>query len=937
MKSFFPYLILIFVVFNLLGGCGVIAASSDLYANNTKVIVSNIDISAMLVYGERIVLRESIADKKNHVAEYISCTTEEFSEIVQNQLPDALDKRADIEIELCRLAQLYVLESEYDYACKVYDALIKLANNHFEIKKNNTTSYFIMDGYTLHPIYPAIAYSLLGDFSVQEFDTLYQTDTQKLIESWLYDTAEITYNQFTNYTAGNLTGFTVKHMAGIAKILNEPLIMRWAIFIADQVMVPELWHADGMWWEGTLSYSQQVTGNLKEALPLISGFVDPEGYNDTLLGLKLDGTDISSRYPMLKHSPNELKKVVNPDGTVMAVHDTHPTYSSVVGKNLPIKEEYLNNVELNHFGLFALKSGNTENAQQVSLLFPPMLAGGPFGGGHCHGNFLTMTLWAAGQELLPDAGYPFQTANHRFFHMSPVTHNGAFIWDGSVTSHVDYAYLSSRPNLLRYDDGTESGGNIQLIEAQQLMSEDIGVKDKRRLLMQIKTSQNTSYVFDLQTLAGGDVHENFLRASEDEGVEVITESTKIKSVDNLGTYLKNNGDGGLLPLQTLFTDADIYSGDNINFSFVGDTSGARLNAFVKGVEGSSAAFSSMPSLRRTGGDSSLRDDFPTKHFYQRREVSGDEVTRFAAVYEGLSATDNAYIDNVSWYETADAVFALIDMGEFEDIICISDDLTKKEFEGIIFKSGIGWVRRTKNDKKVASGYIYGGGKIYTDFGTFSCKDNFESNIKSVNQSILGKNAVELNDDLPEELVGKWANITFSDGSGLSFKLTDVDGKTAFTHNDVGFEFADRKSTFTAFPAKQNAEGSLWVGVDTKLDTLLNRSINGDVKFQVNSSFYGAPEIYMVITENNMEFESLKTGGQYIISGYADEDFMIYAVVFKNNNVYKVFSAKKGEKIEFTPDEELFKPDENGEAPDVYIECMLWDKKLAPLCNKRTLR
>ena len=46
---------------------------------------------------------------------------------------------------------------------------------------------------------------------------------------------------------------------------------------------------------------------------------------------------------------------------------------------------------------------------------------------------------------------------------------------------------------VRYDDGTQTNGNIQLIEAQQLMHPSMNIKDKRRLLMQIKTSENTRF------------------------------------------------------------------------------------------------------------------------------------------------------------------------------------------------------------------------------------------------------------------------------------------------------------------------------------------------------------------------------------------------------------------------------------------------------------
>lgn len=890
----------------------------------------------MLTYGERVILRETAQEKKNVVSEYIDCTVDEFNEIVEASLPTSLSERSNIEIQLCRLAQLYVSEKNADYADKVYNALVKYANNHFVIRQNADISDFDSDCYTLQPVYPAIAYSLLADYSVGEFDELYNTDTRHLIESWLYDVAEITYTCFNNKTAGNLSGYTVKHIAGIGVVLDNPLIMRWAISIADNVMNQRQWHSDGMWWEGSISYCRQAIGNLNEALPLISRFKDPEGYKDTLLGLTLNETDISSRYPMIKYSSDAMSKLVNPDGTLITVHDTHPTYNSVVGLDLPIKEEYLNNVEFNHFGLFALKSGNTQNAQQVSMLFPPILSGVPFSGGHYHGNFLTMSLWAAGQELLPDAGYPFQVANHRYFHMSPVVHNGSWIWDDSASDYGNYMYKSSRPNLLRYDDGTQSSGNIQLIEASQLMDKGMNIKDKRRLLMQIKTSENTSYVFDLQTLEGGDVHENFLRASEDEDVTVITSAQSTGSAENLGKYLKDNGKKGLLPNETLFTDAKFYSDDDIDFTFEGDTSGSRLNAFVKGVDNSFVAISSMPSLRRTGGDAAYKDDFPTKHFYQHREVGAGDVTHFAAVYEGIHAEDSAYISDVEWIENANSLFAVIDLGQYEDIICISDNFDDKVYDNITFKTNIGWIRRYKNNKKVASGYIYGGGEIYTDSGILKCEDSFEAQVQAISRSLYGKNSLFLDENIPDNFNGRWGNLTFADGSGFSHEIVEIAGRQVVLHNDVGFDYANNKLYFTSFPSKQSPDGSLWMN-EMDYTKFTDRTLNGSAIYRVDDVTYRDFSGELFVFENGNEFESVKAGSQYVVKNSLSTDTITMVAVYNGTTLINAYISRNGDDLSFTLGNEIYAPASDGMMYDVYIKCMLWNDKMQPLCEALILR
>lgn len=462
--------------------------------------------------------------------------------------------------------------------------------------------------------------------------------------------------------------------------------------------------------------------------------------------------------------------------------------------------------------------------------------------------------------------------------------------------------------------------------------------------MLVKTSQNTSYVLDLQNLKGGDVHENFLRGSEDENVTVSTDAQKSGTASNLGTHLKNSGKTGLMAGETLFTNADIYSSDDgIDFSFIGD-SGATLNAFIKGTDDTMAAFSSMPSLRRTGGDATLRNNFPTKHFYQRREVSENELTRFAGVYEGMGASDEAKVQGVEWHETDNAVFAAVNLGDYEDIICISDDFSEKTYSGIIFKTNIGWVRRKKDTGKVTNGYIYGGGEILTSSGKFSCKEDFVTDVVDTNRSLFGENSLILADEVPADLVGKWGNVTFSDGSGLSHKITGVSGNTVKINNDAGFELDNEVSHFTSFPAKQNSDGSLWLGT-VDLSSLSDRTLSGTVKYTTEYSYYGEPEkmeTAIVVLENGSTFKSLKPNTTYSISAVPVTDYILFAAVFrckdgKKERLISAYTAYGGDSIEFKSGNNWFATLADGSAPELQIECMVWNRSFSQLCDAVILR
>ena len=54
---------------------------------------------------------------------------------------------------------------------------------------------------------------------------------------------------------------------------------------------------------------------------------------------------------------------------------------------------------------------------------------------------------------------------------------------------------------------------------------------------------------------------------------------------------------------------------------------------------------------------------------------------FGAVYEGTYAGESAQVQNVQWVDFADspmAVLAIVDLGDAEDWIYLSDDLTTRE-------------------------------------------------------------------------------------------------------------------------------------------------------------------------------------------------------------------------------------------------------------------
>lgn len=754
--------------------------------------------NGMLTYSARDVMREDMQTKRAAVAEALAMDTADYVQRVQEALPADAYTRPAYEKEAVRLAQVYAAEGGEDTAEKVLHAIVLSAQNYAGIPSGGSGAFGEMSN--LIPAYLVIAYDLIYDSGAfAKLDETYSTDTRTLVEDYFTALGWRMYEENGGGYINNLGGYAIKNLAGTAYILGDPELIRCAIALLDDAFAPSQWYADGMWSEGTTSYGQQLMGNCLEAVNVLALWDDPEGYTDDWLGLRLQHTDLKARWPIITAAQQVIAQMKFPNGTTLAVHDTHPTGSADPEK--PIQEAYLDNIELNHFGLYALTHGTAEDAQQTSLVFPPVAAGIPYSGGHGHGNFLGLTYWAGGVELLPDAGYPVSGSEpNRFFHMSTVTHNNAWITPSQNVNYGSLAGQYTRPTLLAYDDGTASGGAVQLVEARQLMPQAQENEENRRLLMTVAVDETHSYTLDVQRLRGGSVHENFLRGSEDEAVSVQSDAPVSGSTPDLGATLQAEGKRGLMAGQTLFTNAQRGSAEaDSHMVWTGQESGSSLHLFLKGVPEGEYALSQMPGMRR--------DDVNPPHLYQRRSVSPEDTTVFGAVYEGTRAGESANVQGVRWItfdSNPAAALAIVDLGEWEDWIYVSDSTAPQEYGGVRFSAGTAAIRWEKASSTPLWGYVYGEGSICTQDAGIAAGADTVAQVTAAQGSQL-----TLDTALPQEVQGRWGMETFGDGTGLGHRLEEIQGNTVTLHNDAGYEIQPDGALHTFYPARE--EGGVLSG------------------------------------------------------------------------------------------------------------------------------
>ncbi|MEG2584334.1 MAG: hypothetical protein RSA27_07500, partial [Oscillospiraceae bacterium] len=362
-----------------------------------------------------------------------------------------------------------------------------------------------------------------------------------------------------------------------------------------------------------------------------------------------------------------------------------------------------------------------------------------------------------------------------------------------------------------------------------------------RMLMEIQTSDNTSYTFDLQRLKGGTVHENFFRASEDEDCTLTTELPTEEVDSTLQQYVKSLGkEGGLASSETLITtEKTAKGGEDFNFTWTGDRTGTSVNMFIKGVKDSNIAFSKMPTLRRTYNDPEVKDKFPNWHYYQRADVTPDDISQFGGVYEGVKAGAKASVVNSDWIDidSSSKMTSLTKVSLADgsmDYIYVSDDDKEREYDDITFGGKI-VVIRIKDGNPVWS-YIYGNGTLkYKDTDAVGQQEftyPIVASQGSLNGSIDNKVQIKgvINKDI--DLKGLYVFMNFGDGSGIGNKVEKFEQSEIWVRNDPGFEVSNAKAKMVYFPSKYDPDAKNYNSHALNNPKSIDRVIKGDVTLTV---------------------------------------------------------------------------------------------------------
>ncbi len=802
------------------------------------------DIRWMLVSTHRTIVLQDAEARAEEAEPYMSMELEEIAEYVdlQEKSLTSLSMRPGYERVAAVMSINYDESKDEEIAERVITMLYHGALGYDSIPKTGIYDGDFEGRSTSVPGLCVFAYDRVYNSPYwEEISAQEGVDVRAAVEEWFWKTFDAVFTVSDDSYYDNRAAYFIKNLAGMALILNDPDRMRDVISELDTVMSGYEWHADGMWSEGAFSYGQQLAGNCSEAVSVINLYRDPYGYVDERYGLTLDGTiDMQKRWPIMARMISLNTAFKFPDGSTMAVHDTHYTRDNTV--DAPIQEEYLENLELGHFGLYAMKHGDTQEAQQVNLKFAPLSEGLPYSAGHYHGDFLGFSMWSAGMEVLPDGGYVTATTANRYIHMNAYLHNCSWVSSPTTSNYTSRGTRTTRPNLLGYDDGTRSDKQIQLIEGSQPMTDQDGVDFKRRLIMMIATDENHSYTLDIQRMKGGTIHENFLRQVEEEDVDFTTDLELPGEMSGtLSSWLTSIGrSGGIVSDATSLTQPrGVETDEDYSFSWRGQDSGTTVNIFMKGNPGTAVAFSQFPTMRRVNSVTADKDKYPGMHMYQRLDVSPSDTTMFGGVYEAFRDGETAYVKEIEWIEPEDkdpmCVLVKVDLGDYVDYIYVSDDNKERTFDTMTFSGNYAALRQEKDGGAIVWTYFYGNGSIETETVSTQGEKEYLFKVLSTHGSFDGEsvpNQIKVRGSLPESAIGLWGHSIFGDTSGFGYQVLDVDQSTITVQMDPAFEVTDSGAKMTYFPCFEDPETGLIQNKTGNFSNFTPRVIAGDAWFEL---------------------------------------------------------------------------------------------------------
>ncbi len=637
---------------------------------------------------------------------------------------------------------------------------------------------------------------------------------QRLVEGMFLPSADYLFSY--PVTLANMDFSIWAGLIAMGKALGDPDPTHRAIsWIEDYTTKRHL--SDGGWFEVALSYHRQSTNGLQQAIDNLQGYTDPAGYVSPRTGVRFDNLDLSGAYPVLDRAFQISRQLVYPDSRTFPLKDTWA--STAIGQADLAAGSFV----LPASGVARLTRGEGDDQEQVYLGFPPLY-------GHDHADALNLSLWARGQELLPDLGYTH--SKRRYFAISTLGHN---------TVVVDAANTTSA-GAAKHGGAVEQfvvNGAARITRANQSHAYAVTSEYSRELWhIPFDIDGDQGYVLDLFRVSGGQRHEYTLNGDANRDAYFLTEVEMSPYGDRLlppgvtaveATHQGESGSAeGHYPAYIYVRDVqrgEPDGGYEVTLATF-DSTGARACLGVIGTAeaGDELFLGRAPSLRTTRLYGSGRDNNDDVELYDlpklvhRREGSNLAST-FVTTLEPHAELNGHRIEAVDRLPITDApagaVAVQISHGNVIDLVVSNPRHPQSTITGAgtTVRGELGLIRMV--DGQVSAVQLVGGTELTVGPLSVSGAGEVTGLVTGTMQRVAGDDidALVVDAPVPAEAAGHHVVVTHPDGRTRAFlvgEVTSSDGSTVLVlaDQDPGFAFGGAGGSHqTSYPGTRWPTGT----------------------------------------------------------------------------------------------------------------------------------
>ncbi|NLJ36439.1 MAG: hypothetical protein GX358_09480 [candidate division WS1 bacterium] len=729
-----------------------------------------------------------------------------------------LHKRGWIQQQCQALGKAYQTTGDERYARRVVLVLDKLAQRYprYPVMQNGPRLFRFRESQDIpyawdsgkwgdfhNEIPKSMVYSYDMVCESPEFDRLSRDRGYDVREKLENDVFRPTFDAIaaSPYHVGNVVGYDIAGAAELGRIINEPYFVHRA-FGWMKRNIDEGFYADGMWKEGSPAYHSMTIGGLRLAFSTVEGYSDPPGYVDPETGQRFDNLDPFLQLPFWAKIQSAPYMLDWPNGRSACVHDTHP-----YAKTSPQRNATTSTI-MPAFGHASLGRGIGGDQMQAQLHFS-----GAYG--HHHFDNLNLSLYAKGNEMLPDVGYTW--TQMRYWTVSSLGHNLV------VVDRTDQVGGDSDGDLMAYFPDT-SGVSVVEADGINAYKNIEGMDQYRRLLVMVPVSDADAYLLDVFRVRGGQIHDWTLNGDADEDsigqASLPLQGNREWMLEEGEEWEEPTMEGDRFHAYGMVRDvaqAETGGDFHVDFTYEEDRDkGIRVH--MLNADPVEVWLGRSPSVRRMGvgtaGDMRKAYDFWMPKLLVRHQSAAPLHSVFTAVHEPYA--EQRFIDRVERIDLTpaddDAVAVRITCGNTVDTIISTQDAPpypeRVTSDGISFRGRLGILRQV--DGKSTGMWMFDGEKLSADWAMEADHGQFEGTIESAMRVDDGAehDAFVTDAQLPEGglLHGVWMIVRHGNGHTHGYEIDRVeqrDGKClVILSSDHGLRIEGDNTEEVYFPLRK---------------------------------------------------------------------------------------------------------------------------------------